>query len=78
VKWNFEHRPAEAAASPESVQRGTVADTETLRERIGAVERDEIVRAIEVAGGNLSKAARTLGITRNGLALKMRRLGIRR
>jgi transcriptional regulator of acetoin/glycerol metabolism len=42
------------------------------------VERAAIVGALAAARGNKSLAARSLGITRNGLALKIRRLGIDR
>lgn len=47
-----------------------------LRERIDAVERAEIERALQAARGNRSLAARMLGITRNGLSQKVRRLGL--
>jgi len=48
----------------------------TLRDHVDATEREHIAEALAAAGGNRSKAARLLGITRNGLALKMKRLGI--
>ena len=48
----------------------------TLQGRVEAVEREEIRRALDSTGGNKTAAARLLGITRNGLALKMKRLGI--
>jgi transcriptional regulator with PAS, ATPase and Fis domain len=47
-----------------------------LRERLAAIERIEIDSAMRNAGGNRSHAARLLGITRNGLAHKLRRLGL--
>src|SRR6185369_8620912 len=47
-----------------------------LRERVAAIERTEIEGAMREAGGNRSRAARLLGITRNGLAHKIRRLGV--
>ncbi|MFY9823206.1 MAG: sigma 54-dependent Fis family transcriptional regulator [Thermoanaerobaculia bacterium] len=50
----------------------------TLQEQVDAVERKAILRALAAAEGNKSKAARLLGITRNGLALKMERLQINR
>ncbi|MGZ5444204.1 MAG: sigma-54 interaction domain-containing protein [Thermoanaerobaculia bacterium] len=54
----------------------TIAPARTLRERMDLVERQEIERALRASRGNRSLAARTLGITRNGLAHKLRRLGI--
>ncbi len=50
----------------------------TLQAQVDAVEREAILRALAAAKGNKSKAARMLGITRNGLALKMDRLKIDR
>jgi DNA-binding NtrC family response regulator len=47
-----------------------------LRERVAEIERAEIENAMREAGGNRSLAARLLGITRNGLAHKIRRLGL--
>lgn len=41
-----------------------------------AAERTAIVRALQLTGGNRSKAARLLGISRNGLAAKMKELKI--
>lgn len=53
-----------------------VAPHATLRETIEAVERVEIGRALRISRGNRSLAARMLGITRNGLTHKLRRLGL--
>ena len=39
------------------------------------VERDLIQAALDRTGGNISEAARSLGLTRRGLYLKLRRLG---
>lgn len=49
----------------------------SLREQLDSVERTAIERAMVTAQGNHSRAARLLGITRNGLSHKLRRLGIR-
>ena len=40
------------------------------------VERDMIRATLARAGGNISETARTLGLTRRGLYLKLRRLGL--
>ncbi len=48
----------------------------TLAAAVERVERDLIRSALERAGGNISESARTLGLTRRGLYLKIRRLGI--
>jgi DNA-binding NtrC family response regulator len=55
---------------------GDVPSPALLSERVAAIERAEIESAIRESGGNRSRAARLLGITRNGLAHKIRRLGV--
>lgn len=47
-----------------------------LGRRLAAVEKSIIEQALHSAGGNHSEAARLLGISRNGLTMKMKRLGI--
>lgn len=48
----------------------------TLAERLREVEREEILRALRVEGGNQTRAARRLGVSRRGLNKKMHRLGL--
>jgi len=47
-----------------------------LAAAIEQVERDMIRAALDRAAGNISEAARSLGLTRRGLYLKLRRLGL--
>ncbi len=47
-----------------------------LEEKVARLERRLIREALGRAGGNRTQAARLLGISRNGLAIKMKRLGI--
>lgn len=47
-----------------------------LDDLVGDVERAAIERAMALCGGNISEAARRLGITRKGLYLKRQRLGM--
>ena len=49
-----------------------------LRTHLGVLEKKLIERAFERARGNHSAAARLLGVTRNGLTMKIKRLGIER
>ncbi len=51
--------------------------TVTLREELDATERERIRRELALSGGNKSEAARRLGVTWNGLVMKMKRLGLR-
>jgi transcriptional regulator with AAA-type ATPase domain/pSer/pThr/pTyr-binding forkhead associated (FHA) protein len=52
------------------------ADDLCLEKRLAVTERAIILRALERTGGNQTQAARLLGISRNGLTLKLERLGI--
>ena len=47
-----------------------------LASAVEQVERDLIQAALDRAGGNISEPARSLGLTRRGLYLKIRRLGL--
>jgi two-component system response regulator HydG len=47
-----------------------------LKRQLQTVERRVIERALARAQGNHSEAARLLGVTRNGLSMKIKRLGI--
>ncbi len=48
----------------------------TLTAAIEEVERDMIQSALAQSAGNISEAARVLGLTRRGLYLKLQRLGL--
>jgi hydrogenase-4 transcriptional activator len=48
----------------------------TLSAAVENLERDLIEGALERAAGNISETARSLGLTRRGLYLKMQRLGV--
>jgi DNA-binding NtrC family response regulator len=47
-----------------------------LMPNVERLERRLIKEALARAGGNRTQAARLLGVSRNGLAIKMERLGI--
>jgi len=47
-----------------------------LQERVDEVERQAIREALKAGGGVKTRAAELLGVTRNGLAMKMKRLGL--
>jgi DNA-binding NtrC family response regulator len=65
---------------PETADNGPSRKTrpvgQTLAGAVEQVEREFIQEAIEKATGNISEAARNLGLTRRGLYLKLRRLGL--
>jgi DNA-binding NtrC family response regulator len=62
-----------AAGNPAPAARPETLDLET---NVSALERRLITEALERAEGNRSQAARLLGVSRNGLAFKMERLGL--
>jgi len=47
-----------------------------LAAAIEEIEREMIQAALDTTAGNISETARVLGLTRRGLYLKMRRLGL--
>jgi DNA-binding NtrC family response regulator/tetratricopeptide (TPR) repeat protein len=49
----------------------------TLAAAVEELEREMIEGALTKTGGNISETARSLGLTRRGLYLKMQRLGVR-
>jgi DNA-binding NtrC family response regulator/tetratricopeptide (TPR) repeat protein len=55
---------------------GRPAGGANLATAVEQVERDMIQTALDRSGGNISETARTLGLTRRGLYLKLRRLGL--
>ena len=67
--------PNASAAGPGSARRPAVQGT-SLAAAVEQIEREMIQSALDRSRGNLSETARTLGLTRRGLYLKLRRLGI--
>lgn len=49
----------------------------TLNHVVSEAERAHIERVLDAMKGNVSETAHTLGLTRQGLYKKMKRLGIR-
>jgi DNA-binding NtrC family response regulator len=67
---------ARAGATASPPDAGAVDGSLDLEANVAALERRLIGEALARAGGNRTEAARLLGISRNGLALKMQRLGV--
>ena len=65
------HPPGTVPAS-----RRSAAAPANLAAAVEQMERDLIQAALDRSGGNISESARTLGLTRRGLYLKLRRLGL--
>jgi DNA-binding NtrC family response regulator len=78
------HRtPDPASTAPASKPPALInpAASDGLKEQVKAamnrLERELIVKALEQTGGNVTHAARLLKISRKGLQLKMKELGLR-
>ncbi|HEY7289507.1 MAG TPA: sigma-54 dependent transcriptional regulator, partial [Vicinamibacterales bacterium] len=63
-----------SSASPRVVRPSLSA--QNLASAVEQIEREMIQQALDQSSGNISETARTLGLTRRGLYLKMRRLGL--
>ena len=48
-----------------------------VKEQVQAVERDLIVRGLEVTNGNVTRTAKLLKISRKSLQMKMKEFGLR-
>ena len=75
-----EHLSADlTAAAPAAAQPGgrvSLRGGQTLASVVDEIERDLIRETLTRHRGNISETARALGLTRRGLYLKLRRLGI--
>ena len=78
-------RPVDVSLLPGRVRRGGLTATSRvdaasdldLERMVGDTEQAAIREALRRSHGNKSQAARVLGLSRNGLAIKMQRYGLR-
>ncbi|MFQ5708789.1 MAG: sigma 54-interacting transcriptional regulator [bacterium] len=68
--------PEEIRASATSFGLELPADASTLTGAVEAVERKMVAQALEEFGGNRTKAAQSLGLSRRGLLNKIERYGL--
>jgi DNA-binding NtrC family response regulator len=66
--------PEGCTGRPPAVDSGI--DPATLPEAVMRLEKKMIIRAIEGFGGNRTRTAKALGITRQGLLKKLKRMNI--
>jgi DNA-binding NtrC family response regulator len=69
--------PRGAAEGGKQDREGEGEVNETLEEKIAALERREIARALQATQGNRSQAASRLGLSRQGLLNKLDRYGLK-
>ena len=67
----------EAAPTPPPATDGGDGDSTELRGAMAEFERKHIAQVLEQNGGNVSKAAQALGLSRGGLHKKLKELGLR-
>lgn len=70
------HVELAAAGSPLQAHAARVRHPVPLAERVRAFEREEILLALRLEGGNQTRAARRLAISRRGLNKKLHRHGL--
>ena len=73
-------RPPQAAASEALPAAQSLAPgplKEIVKEQVQAIERDLIIRGLEVTGGNVTRTARLLKISRKSLQIKMKDFNLR-
>ncbi|OFZ21094.1 MAG: Fis family transcriptional regulator [Bdellovibrionales bacterium GWB1_55_8] len=66
--------PMESEPEPE----GGLSFKELVKRQTQGVERELIEKALEETGGNVTRAAEKLGLSRKGLQLKIKELGVKR
>jgi len=74
--------PAELIEAVEAKGETTAGDDkksikDLIREKTGDIEKQMIIRVLEECEGNISKAARQLGLSRRGLHLKLAKYNLR-
>ena len=72
-----EHDAGASAQRPPEKKTPIGPLKEIVRAHTESIEKDLITRALEETGGNVTKAARTLAISRKSLQNKMKELGLR-
>ena len=76
---HIEDLPGELSSTP--LDPGSESSDGTLRERVktatARLEKQMILDALEKTGNNVTKAAKVLGLSRKGLQIKMKVLGLR-
>jgi DNA-binding NtrC family response regulator/tetratricopeptide (TPR) repeat protein len=68
--------PGSGSAGVQAVREARAIHPTNLAAAVEEVERDLITVTLDHTRGNISETARVLGLTRRGLYLKMRRLGL--
>jgi two-component system response regulator AtoC len=67
-----------ATATGHGFDESTAGFKEIVRRKTQNLERDLIEKALEETGGNVTRAAEKLGLSRKGLQLKLKELGLKR
>ena len=74
------HLDASASAAPESAappEQSDLAFSDAKKHAVEKFERAFLLRALRANGGNISRAAESVGMVRQSLQQKIRELGLR-
>jgi two-component system response regulator AtoC len=76
---SLQGQPALEEGAPSTVGAGLAPGPlkEIVKEQVQAIERDLIVRGLEVTGGNVTRTAKLLKISRKSLQMKMKEFSLR-
>jgi transcriptional regulator with PAS, ATPase and Fis domain len=66
------------AATPDAGDGDGASLRDRIRRETRRIERDAIQEALDLTAGNVTRAAELLGLSRRGLQLKLKELGLRR
>jgi transcriptional regulator with PAS, ATPase and Fis domain len=70
---DLEHLPAELCPAASPAAMAGAGELSPLHEAVGEFEREYVARALQLTGGNKTRAARLLGISRKSLWEKLRK-----
>jgi tetratricopeptide (TPR) repeat protein len=76
-RWGSPEGESSSRAAAEEALRPAGENRPSLRESVAALERNRILEVMHEFGGNQTRVASALGLTRKGLASKMRRYGLK-
>lgn len=71
-----EHLPPHFRSHEQTIQLHSLPEDQTLRDVLASVEEQMVKKALKQSGGNVLKAAQKLGIPRQTLQYKLKKLGL--
>ncbi|SMD08822.1 two component, sigma54 specific, transcriptional regulator, Fis family [Desulfocicer vacuolatum DSM 3385] len=75
--FQTDSQPAECSSIPTNLEELKIAKKSLLKDRFGPIERSFLRQALDAAEGNISQAARSVGMQRSNFSAMMKKHGIR-